>query len=241
MKHGAHIRLTEENRKDIDLFCSKNKYIYRFLPLERLLEILDKKILTFVSPTKWNDPFDNFLFKEYEVPQESFLNRLYVLCFTHNSHSQAYWNTYSPSGFGVRLRIRSEEFIKMLMRNNDKVWLGKMDYKYESRLTEQLKNLVGLRDSMLLDEPNPTFFEAFHLKRMPFEYEKESRFSILLSDENKSGLKKINIDPESVFSEIYLDPKMGDNETKAWKKHLSQYKIPVKKSLLFKDKNITII
>lgn len=240
MQHGTHIRLIESNRKEIDDFCDKNRYIYRFLPLERLLEILHKNQITFVSPSKWNDPFDNFLFKQSINANNTFLNRLFVLCFTHNSHSQAYWKTYAPEGFGVRLSIRPKPFLDLLMKSNDKIWLGKMNYLFEKTLVSKLKSTSGLRDSLALEEPNDTFFNTFHLKRMPFKYEEESRISILTPKGREDGLRRIEINPNEIISQIYLDPRMGNQETKAWKSYLGKFDITVKKSLLFKEKNIKI-
>lgn len=239
MKLGEHIRLIEKNRRLIDDFCEKNRYIYRFLPLERLLEILHNNQITFVSPTKWNDPFDNFLFKQ-EVDDSSFMNRLFVLCFTHNSHSQAYWKTYAPEGFGVRLSIRPKPFLDLLIKSSDKVWLGKMNYLYEKMLVQKLQGTPRLKSSINQNEPNDIFFNTFHLKRMPFKYEEESRISILTLKTREDGLRRIEINPAEIISQIYLDPRMGNHESKAWKEYLSKYKITVKKSLLFKEKNIKI-
>ena len=240
MKPGEHIILDEKNRALIDQFCDKNKYIYRFLPLERLLEILHNNQITFASPNKWNDPFDNFLFKQIVVNENSFIKRLYVLCFTHNSHSQAYWKTYAPDGFGVRLSIRSKAIIELLMKSPDKIWLGKMDYLFVKILVQKLQNTSGLKSSLELQEPNDIFFKTFHLKRMPFKYEEESRISILTSKEREDGIRKIIFNPKEIISQIYLDPRMGNHETKAWKSYLNKFGIPVKKSLLFKEKNIKI-
>lgn len=239
MKTGEHIRLINKNQDLIDKFCDKNRYIYRFLPLERLLEVLHNKQITFVSPVKWNDPFDNFLFKQ-NINDNSFINRLFVLCFTHNSHSQAYWKTYAPEGFGVRLSIRPKEFLELLMKSTDKIWLGKMDYVYEKILVQKLQNTNGLKSSLNLEDPNDIFFNTFHLKRMPFKYEEESRISILTNEAREDGLRRIKINPASLISEIYLDPRMGVHETKAWKLYLSQFNITIKKSLLFKEKQIKI-
>ncbi|OWW26744.1 hypothetical protein B4Q04_03410 [Zobellia sp. OII3] len=239
MKEGEYIRILERNKAELEFFQS-GKYVYRFLPLERLLETLHNKQLTFVSPTKWNDPFDNFLFRQNGISNDSFLNRLYVMCFTHNPHSQAYWKTYSPNEHCVRLRLRKDVLIQVIQSIPEKVWLGKMKYEYETKLVEKLKGTKGLNASLKKQDPDEVFLKTFHLKRMPFKYEEESRISILTTKANPKGLRKISFDPKQLISQMYLDPRMGDHEVKAWKEYFKQFKIPVQRSLLFKNKKITI-
>lgn len=239
MRQGQYLRILDKNRTELYNFQT-GKYVYRFLPLERLLETLHNQQLAFVSPTKWNDPFDNFLFRQKETANNSFLNRLYVMCFTHNPHSQAYWKTYSPNEHCARLRLRKEVLIKLMQSIPERAWLGKMKYEYESVMVEKLQQTKGLKESLKKESPDEVFLNTFHLKRKPFEYEDESRISILTLKENQRGLRKISFNPSELISQIYLDPRMGDHEVKAWKKYLEQFKIPVQRSLLFKDKNIKI-
>lgn len=239
MKEGEYIRILEKNKNELE-FTQTSKYVYRFLPLERLLETLHNKQLTFVSPTKWNDPFDNFLFRQNSISDDSFINRLYVMCFTHNSHSQAYWKTYSPNQHCVRLSLRKDILIELMQSIPEKVWLGKMKYEYETTLVEKLQQTKGLDASLQKQSPDEVFLKTFHLKRMPFKYEEESRISILATKKNPKGLRKISFNLKKLISQIYLDPRMGDHEVKAWKKYLEQFEIPVQRSLLFKDKKIKI-
>jgi hypothetical protein len=53
-----YTRLLDTNSPAIDKFCQEHKYIYRYLPFERFLEVLHKKQLAFISPIKWNDLFE---------------------------------------------------------------------------------------------------------------------------------------------------------------------------------------
>jgi hypothetical protein len=64
MKEGEYMILNESNKELIEKFCIENEYIYRFLPLDRFLDTMQNSKLAFVSPKKWNDPFDNFLFRQ---------------------------------------------------------------------------------------------------------------------------------------------------------------------------------
>lgn len=239
MNPGEFQRVWEKNRALINEFCKENKFLYRFLPLERFLETMQKSHLVFVSPKKWNDPFDNLLFRQEVKNKDSIINRIYTCCFTLNPHSQAYWKTYAEQGFCVRLRIKSQEFFELLMRHNEKISFGRMKYVKERDLQTELSNIVGLKKAIEDDKLSNTFLEAFHLKGKPFEYESELRI-ILLSELSEGGLKRISIDLKSIIDDIYLDPRMEHHETIAWKEYLKKFGIRVKKSLLFKDKKIEI-
>lgn len=234
MKEGEYIRILEKNKTEMDFFQS-SKYVYRFLPLERLLETLHTKQLTFVSPTMWNDPYDNFLFKQVQINKNSFTKKFFVLCMTNDSHSHAYWNTYSPAGMGVRLKLRRQALLDLVSSRSEKAWLGMLKYEYEKDIRNHLKNTTGLANSLNEESPNKIFLDFFHKKRMPFAYEKESRISILGRNQGKDGLYRIKFEPKELISELYLDPHMGINEVKGWKEYLKQYDIPVKRSLLLKE------
>jgi hypothetical protein len=41
------------------------KRVYRYIPIHRLWEILANKKLYFMRNTKWEDPFEGFLLKQY--------------------------------------------------------------------------------------------------------------------------------------------------------------------------------
>ena len=151
MKEGEYIILNDSNRTEIDKFCSEQEFIYRYLPIERFLEVMQTNKLAFVSPKLWNDPFDNFLFKQKIENKSTFLNKLYVLCFTHNPHSQAYWKTYAKEGYCVRLKIRSKEFLSLMLNEKNRVWLGKMKYIRETKLIEELQQTKGLKDAIESD------------------------------------------------------------------------------------------
>lgn len=234
------LRLLDSNNKEIEKFCRSNKYIYRYFPFERFLEVLHKNQLALLSPNKWNDPFDNFLFK-YEIKnrEKSFLNKLYVACFTLNPHSQAYWKTYAPEGYSVRLRFETKKLFDVIKNLKDRSWFGQLNYKRETEIIEILQNEVGLRKSLENEELNDIFLKIFSLKRVPFEYEKEVRI-ILESKPTKDGVRRININLKDLIDDIYLDPRIKPNEEKAFKEYLKQFAIKVRKSQLFQDKKIVI-
>lgn len=185
IKNG-YVELVEINNKVIDKFCKEHEHIYRFLPFERFLEVLHKQQLAFISPTKWNDPFDNFLFKyNIENKSSSFLNNLFIGCFTLNHHSQAYWKTYANEGYSVRLKFNTRKLFDVILNLKDRAWYGELNYKREVEIVNIFKNTIGLKAALEQSSVNDVFLNVFTLKRMPFEYEKEVRIIIEFSNLKK--------------------------------------------------------
>jgi hypothetical protein len=237
---NEYIRLLDSNSHVINKFCEDHKYIYKYLPFERFLEVLHKKQLAFVSPTKWNDPFDNFLFKyKNEKSEITFLNKLFVGCFTLNPHSQAYWKTYAPEGYSVRLQFETRKLFGLISKLKDRAWYGELNYKRENEIVEIFQNTEGLKDSLEEKDINDIFLKVFTLKRKPFEYEKEVRI-IIESNRIKEGIRKVNIELKDFISSIYLDPRIKTNEEIAFKEYLRHFGIKVTKSQLFQERKITI-
>ena len=235
---GEYIKIGNHPQKEIEEFIKKHEFIYRYLPIEYLLDTLQKKTLTFINPIKWNDPFDNFMFKlEKEGDTSSFTSQLFCQCLTLNPHSQAYWKTYGGDGYSARLKIKTEKFIELIGSKNDQFWIGRMKYLKEGDLIENIKKIENLKDDLSTTKVTKGFLKAFFLKRKPFEYENEIRF-LIKSKATKNELKKIKFKNLDIVKEIRLDPRMGSAEETAFKEYLSKFEIKVTKSHLFKSKKI---
>ena len=237
MKYSQYLNIHSSNNYGIKKLASNKEYIYRFVPIERLIETLERSKLTFINPRLWKDPFDNFLFRQ--SLNNSFLSSIYCLCFTLNPHSEAYWKAYSGSGFAARLKINFDNFISFLSQKREASWLVKMEYLVESMLVEKLGSMDGLKSSLLNNYPNNIFLEAFHYKRIPFKYEEEIRF-LVKGNKTKGNFKSYKISINEIIEEIRLDPRMGKYQELALKEYLKKFRIKVTKSQLFSDKKINI-
>jgi len=235
---GEFFKVDSTTSDKLLAFVREHEFIYRYLPMEYLLDTLQKKHMVFVNPNKWNDPFDNYLFKLAEKEfQESFTSSLFCQCITLNPHSQAYWKTYGGNGFAARLKIKTKEYLDVIKATQPQFWIGKMEYINEKELIERLKNTPNLRMDLSSKTVTDNFLEAFFLKRKPFEYEDEIRL-LIQSSSTKEKLKMISNNNTETLKEVRLDPRMGKNEAKAWKEYLKQFGIKVTKSQLFTDKKI---
>lgn len=240
MPENKYIRLLGGNSDEINSFCQNHENIYRYLPLERFLDVIHSMNLYFVSPEKWKDPFDNFLFKREIRNTNSFLKKLFVGCFTLNPHSQAYWSIYAPEGYSVRLKFNTRELFDLILKLKDRTWFGELNYKKEKEIIEILQNTTGLRDALESNTINDIFLQVFTYKRMPFEFEKEVRI-IIESKPTQDKVKRVRFTDFDLIRGVFLDPRMKPNEEIALKFYLKErFGIRAKKSRLFEDKNLTI-
>jgi|SaaInlStandDraft_1057018.scaffolds.fasta_scaffold160936_1 hypothetical protein len=237
-KAKKFFKVGKNSLKDFNKFIDEHEFVYRFLPMEFLLDTIHNNRMIFTNPSKWNDPFDNFLFKISDIdPKKSFTSSLFCQCLTTNHHSEAYWKTYGGSGFAARLKINTSEYLNFIEGRENQFWIGKMEYLNETKLIENIKAIQNLKSDLSKSNVSNSFLEAFFYKRKPFEYENEVRL-LIKSKPTKNGLKRIKIKDHSFIKEIKLDPRMGKNEETAWKEHLKKRNFEVTKSHLFKEKKI---
>jgi hypothetical protein len=240
MNQGEFYKVSDINSKQVADFVSQHKFVYKYVPLERMLETLQKQQIVFVNPYKWHDPFDNFIFKRFmsEI-DNTLLASLYCMCLTLNPHSEAYWKTYATENYTARFKLDTHSFFSFLKNNTGCFWLGKMSYIKESILIEEIKKLKGLKNSFKLDDPNDIFMKAFLMKRMPFQYEEEVRV-LIKSAPTEDRLKRYNGTIKDIIKEIRLDPRMNRPEESALKDYIKKFEIKVTKSQLFTEKKIII-
>ncbi len=238
IKAGEYFKVGTASSTKLKQLIKKHEYIYRYLPMEHLLDSLQNNKMVFINPGKWNDPFDNYLFKLAKKKSvNSFTSNLFCQCITLNPHSQAYWKTYGGNGFAARLQIKTAKYLNKIKNYGSPFWIGKMKYLRESILITDMKAIPNLKSDLSKMTVSDGFLKAFFLKRKPFEYENEMRL-LIKSNPTINGLKKIKIDNSNLIEEIRLDPNMGKSEEKAWKDYLKTFKIKVTKSQLFTEKKI---
>ena len=104
------------NLKDNQL----DAYIYRVFPLERLYELFRNRQNVLVRPSKWEDPFENFILNsparltDGTVVSFGFNNDFYGQCWTLLPSSDALWRIYSPDKTSVRVRTTVRKLLSSL-------------------------------------------------------------------------------------------------------------------------------
>ena len=196
------------------------KPIFRIDQINRLYEILDKKELTFVRPSKWSDPLENIVFnalltRSGKPYSHNGKKRIYAQCWTIEPDSYALWNIYTKGGFGVRMATRFPCLHDTGRTNAGEFYYGKVEYWYKKELDALPKNkamLKGLASRRITTQHIKTLL----IKRKSYLYEKEIRlFSVphrSMVDIYDDDLVRVKIRPKEFFTSFLFDPRLSYKE-----------------------------
>lgn len=201
--------------------------IYRYLPVERYFELLERKVNSLSHITMWEDPYEGFIFRAAaETDSEQamqiydrfkyYYGQCWTLC---KDESDLRWRASGARGTVVRIKTTvgklCESLVKMTGRSSDpdaKVVLGKIKYEvtgiFDDRLTEE-------RLWHALNGAEHDRLELFFVKREEFKSEDEFRVIVhavesdLDRERDTDGrFLKYEIDPEVLIDEVLVDPCM---------------------------------
>jgi len=108
--------------------------IFRIFSVERLFQIMNEKQLVLLSPEKWEDPYEKPLQKILELRNR---DKIFGLCWSLNSHSDALWRIYSPTSQGVKITTTLGDLVdSFLVKNADfnkkNLFIGAVTYLPET-------------------------------------------------------------------------------------------------------------
>ena len=230
-------------------FIKDYESMYRFIPVNRFLDLFKKEKLTFLYPGLWNDPFEKlFLEAEYSIDGTPFdlpiKDRLYSLCWTKTKESEAYWKTYMPLENGIRIKSSAHRILEELknfdLHSSYKIYIGKVKYENFDKI------MACKSDSALMDKVSSRTICDEHIqlmlmKRKAFIYEDEIRILLYPDYKKESKTHDIKLKPKSVFDDFLLDPRMEEPISDMIKEYcLSNYGVKIKKSRLYEKKKLKI-
>jgi hypothetical protein len=156
--------------------------------------------------SKWDDPFEGFLVKQYcEAAGKQYAqvnSDKFFLCCSLIQERDHQWRNYTPSKDGVVVTIN----VKALLMANTSILCQPIKYPKRSKIDNLLKVLKKSKTYY----PNPSL-DLFFIKRFAFKDENEIRF--LLQDATaKDDIVSVAIEREKVIESIMFDPRM-DHDT----------------------------
>lgn len=84
----------------------------RYTSLPALLDILQRKQITLLSPSTWADRNDAYYLERYQ--EERSLKSVLALCFSTRPETFHHWQVFAEGASGVCLQFDAEEFIAVL-------------------------------------------------------------------------------------------------------------------------------
>lgn len=213
----------------INLKDSLDKPIYRIMPINRFLQMLEDKKLTLVKPKKWDDPFENALLNcdietpDGEIVSFSAKDSVYGQCWTFHRETDAMWRIYSHNKDGIRVRTTPRKLLTALRKaepkhHNVKCFIGKVSYLSKSKLLDKLQSIN------LLNPNGSGIAESLLYKRTAFEHENEVRLIYSGDDDaSVSDIFQFEIEPNNLFDRLLFDPRMDENLRIAYELAIEQY------------------
>ena len=199
-----------------------NDRIYRYISLERLEEMISKKMNIISIPANFPDPLEMLYMNVLNKNIDRHLKNFFVQCWTKEQTSDAMWQVYSrtPETPGVRIRTTVGKIVNPLK--------GKAKYKIEE--VEYLSMVDFRKRRNSISEQNYELAKAFMLKHNAFKYEKEIRLVCWGCRANyDKALYSYPIRPNNVIDQIMIDPQASIGKFEEIKGKLKAIRFPEKK------------
>lgn len=232
MNSKNYINVTQDERGD---------YIYRVMPLRRLFDLFSNRQNVLVRPSKWDDPFENFILNaparlpDGTIATFGFSNDFYGQCWTRQASSDAIWRIYSPDTKSVRVRTTIRKLLSSLQAPlgewaNELAFIGKVLYLGDKKLIEFGNGIFrdGLHSRALA--------ETLLVKRNAFKHEREVRLLCLEKDEGLQDICAYPLDPHALIDQIMVDPRLPFAEVEKVREDIRKrtgFAGRIKRSLLY--------
>jgi hypothetical protein len=200
-------------------FPKDKSTVFKYLPLDRFVKMVDNNELVFVSPETWYDPFEQLYYGINCSSRGYVTEDIACMCVSEKSstNEDASWKVYAGSNDkAVRLSIEQEKLLHLLedyaKANGFEVYIGKVDYSFERTEIEKLHNASSPHhnDYFPAAMTREHYLSLMLLKRGAFKYENEARIFLVKDtisfDANK--LLKIYCDYKTsgIVSNVMLSP-----------------------------------
>lgn len=202
------------------------EYIYRILPLHRLIDGIKRGVSTVTRITSWEDTWEAALFRSNwsthvegiatAVDTRRIMRLLYAQCWFGVEESDAMWRMYSPDKKSVKIRSTPRKLLAGFWSEKIdfpelRFYLDTVKYFQQTNLLTQIAAIPLLIDNGGID--------SLFLKRSEFACESEMRLIFrCFTDEKDSPIdRRLNHPPlpfqwENAINEIVFDPRLSSNE-----------------------------
>mgnify|MGYP003503459218 FL=1 len=171
-----------------------SKPIYKYMDVESAINFLQNKLMSFVEPSSWFDPFEKrFYNADFSAIPNFKKPKIFASCFTNKATNEAAWVMYSYFKNGlasksIRLEFNPTPFYDMLnqfgLNNNARIVVSRVNYKLSEQTIKALhKKSCTKHQIYFANFDIDKFINLMLIKRKAFDYEKEIRIFIIPSDD----------------------------------------------------------
>lgn len=219
--------------------------VYKFFPLNRLLEVMEKNELYFRNILTWDDNWElpTHLFQTDGLEEleglyfkKDVIHPTYASCFTEEFDTDALWRIYSVERNSVCIETTARLLLRQLITYNEIIsaYFAPVIYCKSPYLNpESILNIEVAREY-------PHQFYASFLKRRQFSHEKELRLAIQtigFADKQKEVKKGIclPVNIEKIIRRIILDPRLTKQEFDCYREKFCSLDVPIEQSILYTE------
>lgn len=224
--------------------------LYRIIPFDSLLQMLNERTNVLVHTNKWEDVYENFLVNEVfmrdgrEMPIYQLAKRFYGQCWTSKQSSDALWRIYSQDRKSVRIKTTIGKLMDSLPNDHESGFflVGKVEYYNQSKIESDLRKIK----QVTMEQLSSLMLQSFFVKRNSFSHESEYRVVFMRDSDpkNHSDVITIPIDPLSFIDSVCFDPRADNAFVERCAKVLTDAfgfpKSRIKKSSLYSFRPVTI-
>lgn len=243
----------DENKTEVTMNRRNEGYLYRILPLRYFLLMLEERKIFIPQICKWEDPYELFLLKQTimdksgrNVDTHDMAQGIYGQCWSTQRDNDAMWRIYSPDLLSVRIKSQVYK-IEELCNEWQHSGIAKFDCR--NVVYNKQKDIEAWISSInSASFCASTIIDSLFMKRDSFSHEKEYRIIAWQPNDrcntNHSELLELPFSPEDFIQEVYLDPRLSEQEVSLLKNAIQikmGEKCRVSQSTLYKLKQHTII
>ncbi|MEE0082958.1 MAG: hypothetical protein UE068_01935 [Paludibacteraceae bacterium] len=220
-------------RNGLDL----NTPIYKYIPLKYVITMLSNKKLYVGKVKEWDDPYENFFLKqtflygsEHIIATDDIIKVIYGQSWTTEPESDAMWRIYSNkknlNDIAIKIKTTAQKLFEAVYISEDcsaTTSIGSVEYKKIEDITKWMETL----NISTVDDIGKNIVPSLYMKRIPFSHEKEVRI-IINKVEDLGDYIEYDINPESMFDEFVIDPRVDNNNFNKIINRLTPYIMPCK-------------
>lgn len=135
---------------------SSIKKLNRFTILPILIDYLERQKLVLLDPSSWDDKNDTLIIEEYK--QQAKIEKLFALCFTHESETIHHWKTFANGSSGCCIEFDGQKLLEIFDKDKS-LRHGIVNYK---KINDTKPSTFALKDIPFI-------------KRVPYTTENEYR------------------------------------------------------------------
>ncbi len=225
--------------------------IYRIIPFDRFMEMLEYRINVFIKPHLWDDPFENLLTHPSLIKKTKIYENekyyIYAQCWSFSGENNLLWRTYSQNSDSIRIKSTPRKLIDSICNTNKIFKIENspdiIGYNGEEPIYEVIEGFIGRVKYLSFQEISDylskraynfdlnSYFETLLIKRKAFKNEEELRIGIrhfigfddVFLQLSTDELFKYDLSINNVIDEVAFNPRISDYKFTGLKKQIKTY------------------